>query len=296
MKRLSIIIVTYNSEKDIFDCLEAVFRHNDLGDGLEVIVVDNASAGFEAMRDEIKGIYGEKVVVVRNSKNGGYGQGNNVGIRLSSSDKFLIMNPDVRIVMPMFAKIADTLDDEDIALCGFTSMENEKVRNNSFYYIHSTTAFRNVFFRKRLQRDDFDCKQMFFSGACFAMKKGIFEKIGMFDENIFLFFEENDIHFRLRKMFPEKKMVYLKDLRYIHPTENERNKELEFRCLMKSAAYFYRKNNIPLKSLYRKKFNQAILNAVALSIRHPSRIREAIGRFREQKNLVEMTFNEINGR
>ena len=296
MKRLSIIIVTHNSEKDIFDCLKAVFKHNDLGDELEVIVVDNASAGFEAMRKEIEDVYGEKVVVVSNSKNGGYGQGNNVGIRLSSSDKFLIMNPDVRIIMPMFSKIVETLNDENVALCGFTSMENESLRNSSFYYTRTTSAFRKVFFRKKLQTDDFQYKRMFLSGACFAMNKDVFEKIGMFDENIFLYGEENDIHFRLRKMFPEKKMVFLKELRYVHPTANERDKGKEYRHSMKSAAYFYKKNQMPMKSLYRNEMNQVIFKALALCIGHPSRIREAIERFREQKNLVEMTFSEINGR
>lgn len=295
MKRLSITIVTYNSEKDIFDCLDAVFRHNDLGDGLEVIIVDNASAGFEAMRDEIKGIYGDKVIVVRNGTNGGYGQGNNIGIRLSSSDKFLIMNPDVRIVMPMFSKIVETLDDESVALCGFTSMENENQRNNSFYYTHTTSAFRKVFLRKKLQTDDFQYKRMFISGACFAMNKDVFEKIGMFDENIFLYGEENDIHFRLRKAFPEKKMVFLKELRYIHPTANDRDKGKEYRRSMKSAAYFYKKNKMPMKSLYRNEINQVIFKALALCIGHPSRIREAVERFRIQKKTVRETFNEIKG-
>lgn len=295
MKRLSIIIVTYNSEKDIFDCLKAVFKHNDIGDELEVIVVDNASSGFEAMRKEIEDVYGEKVVVVSNSKNGGYGQGNNVGIRLSSSDKFLIMNPDVRIIMPMFSKIVETLNDESVALCGFTSMENESLRNSSFYYTHTTSAFRKVFFRKKLQTDDFQYKRMFLSGACFAMKKDIFEKIGMFDENIFLYGEENDIHIRLRKMFPEKKMVFIKELGYVHPGANERDKEKEYRHSMKSAAYLYKKNQMPMKSLYRNEMNQVIFKALALCIRHPSRTCEAIERFRIQRDMVKKTFNEIKG-
>lgn len=295
MKRLSIIIVTYNSEKDIFDCLKAVFKHNDIGDELEVIVVDNASAGFEAMRKEIEDAYGEKVVVVSNSKNGGYGQGNNVGIRLSSSDKFLIMNPDVRIIMPMFSKIVKTLNDESVALCGFTSMENESLRNSSFYYTHTTSAFRKVFFRKKLQTDDFQYKRMFLSGACFAMKKDIFEKIGMFDENIFLYGEENDIHIRLRKMFPEKKMVFIKELGYVHPGANERDKEKEYRHSMRSAAYLYKKNQMPMKSLYRNEMNQVIFKALALCIGHPSRTCEAIERFRIQRDMVKKTFNEIKG-
>ena len=42
-KRVSVIIVTYNSEKHIYDCLSSIYRYNDIGDLLEVIIVDNNS-------------------------------------------------------------------------------------------------------------------------------------------------------------------------------------------------------------------------------------------------------------
>lgn len=37
-KRVSVIIVTYNSEKHIYDCLSSIYRYNDIGDLLEVII------------------------------------------------------------------------------------------------------------------------------------------------------------------------------------------------------------------------------------------------------------------
>ena len=44
MKRLSIIIVTYNSEKDIYDCLDSIKQYSDINaEELEIIVVDNNS-------------------------------------------------------------------------------------------------------------------------------------------------------------------------------------------------------------------------------------------------------------
>ena len=50
MIKLSVIIVTYNSEKDIFDCLQSLYANNNLNEGeLEVIVVDNNSAQHEEM-------------------------------------------------------------------------------------------------------------------------------------------------------------------------------------------------------------------------------------------------------
>jgi GT2 family glycosyltransferase len=82
MKTLSIIILTYNSEKDIYSCLDSVYQHNDIGEALEVIVVDNQSNEFAAMQQEIAKRYPE-VIITQNTHNGGYGQGNNVGIRMA---------------------------------------------------------------------------------------------------------------------------------------------------------------------------------------------------------------------
>ena len=58
MKKLSVIIVTYNSESDIYGCLEALFAHNDIGEALEVIVVDNNSRDFAHMQSELQRLYG----------------------------------------------------------------------------------------------------------------------------------------------------------------------------------------------------------------------------------------------
>ena len=77
MKQLSLIILTYNSEKDIYDCLESVNRYNDIGDALEIIVVDNNSTNYIDMHDKIKSLYPD-VRIIANTKNGGYGQGNNI--------------------------------------------------------------------------------------------------------------------------------------------------------------------------------------------------------------------------
>jgi len=41
-KKLSIVIVTYNSNKVIKECLESIEKHNDIGKSLEVIIVDNS--------------------------------------------------------------------------------------------------------------------------------------------------------------------------------------------------------------------------------------------------------------
>ena len=100
-KDISVIIVTYNSETYIYDCLDSLFKNNDIDDRLEVIIVDNMSVHVNSMFETIKSRYKNRVTLIKNNKNGGYGQGNNVGINNSSAPIIMIMNPDVRLVAPI---------------------------------------------------------------------------------------------------------------------------------------------------------------------------------------------------
>ena len=90
MKKLSLIILTYNSEKDIYDCLDSVYKYNDIGDSLEIIVVDNNSDNYIQMQKNIMEQYPD-VQIIANQKNGGYGQGNNLGIKVASAPIISIM-------------------------------------------------------------------------------------------------------------------------------------------------------------------------------------------------------------
>ena len=75
MKRLSIIIVTYNSEKDIFDCISSIKQWSDIPfDELEVIIVDNNSRNTDSMFEQLRSLYGNDIVLVKNTHNGGYGK------------------------------------------------------------------------------------------------------------------------------------------------------------------------------------------------------------------------------
>ena len=114
-KKITIVILTYNSEKDIFDCLQTVYQYNDIGDDLEVIVVDNNSLGVDKMFSNIAQIY-PNVILVKNSTNAGYGAGNNVGIKIASAPIVMIMNPDVRLLEPIFSSALNSFQDNSVVL------------------------------------------------------------------------------------------------------------------------------------------------------------------------------------
>ena len=69
---LSIIIVAYNNGHELVDCLDSVFKYNDLGSKLEVIVVDNSPSDkvFLLLKDY------DGIIYTKNHNNG-FGFGNN---------------------------------------------------------------------------------------------------------------------------------------------------------------------------------------------------------------------------
>ena len=251
MKRLSIIIVTYRSEHDIYDCIRSIWQYCDIPyEEVELIVVDNSPESekmFSNLRRDDKDI-----VLIHNSHNGGYGQGNNVGIRRATAPVVMIMNPDVRLCQPIF-KTALTVFENDHRLCmfGMKQMLSSTVKSPlSFdcsrrlngYLIPFMASFCNKF-------DIFIPACMYLAGSCFFISKEKFEEIGLFDEDIFMYGEEDDIHYRLRKRFGSH-FTYSPSLRYIHQTLERPMSLATEQKMVASIALLQSKKGIPKKHTY----------------------------------------------
>ena len=190
MKKVSIIIVTYNSEKDIYDCISSIIEYSDIPlVEIELVVVDNNSTGCDTMFNKLKTLWGEDIVLIKNSSNGGYGQGNNMGIRQSSAPVVLVMNPDVRLVCPIFKKAIDLFSkDKSLCMLGMKQwLTLEDPSTNSFTCTYMMNGYLSTILSALCTRlDIYIAKYMHFSGSCFFINKAMFEAIGLFDESVFL--------------------------------------------------------------------------------------------------------------
>ena len=231
MKKLSIIIVTYNSEKDIYECLDTIYSHCDIPiKELEVIIVDNNSTNCDTMFNKLKTLWGEDIILIKNSSNGGYGQGNNVGIRQCSAPVVLIMNPDVRLVCPIFRKAINLFSkNKNMCILGMKQwLTLNEPSSNSFTCTSRMNGYLSTILSALCTRlDIYLAKYMYFSGSCFFINKAMFETVGLFDESVFLYGEEDDIHYRLMHRFKDCKMIYNKNLRYLHLTK-ERQPDIKY--------------------------------------------------------------------
>ncbi len=225
MKQVSIIIVTYNSEKDIYDCIDSIKRFSDIPlHDIELIIVDNNSDNTDVMFENLRRQWGNDIITIKNSKNGGYGQGNNLGIKRSTAPVILVMNPDVRLASPFFARPLSTFaKDKDVVMYGMKQMYTETLESKSSFcctYMmngYMRTFLEGLFNRLEWYRPEFQ----YFSGSCFYVRKCMFEEVGLFDETIFMYGEEDDIHYRLMQRFGTR-FVYDKDIRYLHLTSGRK--------------------------------------------------------------------------
>ncbi|GAB1409540.1 hypothetical protein MASR1M90_06940 [Desulfovibrionales bacterium] len=206
---VSIIYVNWNSAEEIAASIASIkARVRDVD--YEIIVVDNNSAQSCAPLEQ------QDVKLVRNPINAGFGSGCNLGVTHSSGRYLLFLNPDTRLLSDILSCLAHFLDKTPKAgACGpmvvrednsidFGAARADLTLVNEFLE-HSTLAFRfpkNRFLgRPYYSFWDHNTTRPVDSllGACMLFRREIFERLGGFDENFFLYAEEVDLCRRTRE-------------------------------------------------------------------------------------------------
>lgn len=214
--KLGVIIVVYKSEAVIFNCLDSINRYNDLGDNLEVIIVDNdllSTLGEEL--DASK--YGYALKYQKAEGNNGFGAGNNLGASFSTSEVLLFLNPDTVLVESLFYDVYGAIHEDKNLVYGFSLTDKDGGKNNSYsFFYDSFLRYRFLSLVKRFSyqkpiRSRVSNKYVWPWGAAFAINREVFLNAGGFDENIFLCNEEPD----LLKRLPQRR-VFISDHNIIH--------------------------------------------------------------------------------
>jgi len=175
------IIVTFDSAHALPECLGAL-----RADGVPALVVDNAST------DETVAIAeGQGAAVIRNARNEGYGRANNIGVRAADSEFALIVNPDCVVDRGAVAALVDAARRyPDAALFAPQIVEPS---GRVFYQPRSLLATSLTNPGGKLVLPEGEACAPFFSGACFLIRRDVFLRLGGFDQNIFLFYEDDDL-------------------------------------------------------------------------------------------------------
>ncbi|MEC5156974.1 glycosyltransferase family 2 protein [Chryseobacterium sp. MP_3.2] len=289
MVKISIVVVTYNSQKLIEDCISSVGAYLDIEPGeLEIIIVDNSS-GDDAV--EIRNLVKDhplnktiKIIYSQNTINLGYGQGNNVGIKLSGGEIVCIMNPDVRFGSAVLKDVINKFNNQNLALLSYKQIGGF---NYSFYQRPEfKSVFSNIITKLANKIDKFFPDYFLLSGAFFFIDKKKFTDVGLFDQNIFMYYEEADVTKRLL----EKKyqIVYDNSKIYYHLIgDREDYSEKAFGNELESLKYYLKKHNFDDEKVVKNYLGEYKIKNFIASILNDS---DRQAKFKKEVTLIKTIF------
>jgi GT2 family glycosyltransferase len=193
---VGIIILTYNAESYIADCLDSILNNNY--STILCIVVDNDSK--DKTIDIVQKYY-PSVYIIKNSKNLGFAAGNNVGIKYlllkNNISYILILNPDTLADKHLISELVKVMEtNPSIAVSGpiITYSHRSNIiwfaggnYNNLFCYT------KHPYMDTYLDQDKIISKKTdFITGACMLIRTSVLQKAGLFSEKYFMYFEDVD--------------------------------------------------------------------------------------------------------
>lgn len=213
-KKLSIIIVNYQSEPYLQKCLASLFQFN-LGIDFEIVIVNNDE------KERLDGIKEKfpSIVFINSPKNKGFGSACNLGVRISQGELLLFLNPDTEILSSFNLIINEFQKNSEIGALGPKLLEeNGKVQKwSTGAEVSLPDLIRNNLGLPRSRKiwESPVARETFWiSGAALFTSRKVFSEIGGFDENFFMYFEDNDFCRSVRKT--GKKLLYFPEVAIRH--------------------------------------------------------------------------------
>ena len=179
------IVVAYNSAAMLPACLAHLAAEN-----VGVIVVDNASDDDSATVARAAGAQ-----VVSSPRNEGYGRGNGLGIAQARTRFVLICNPDLLLGRGAIAALLDAA--ARFPEAGLVAPLVVEPDGRRFVPARSLLSPAHLNHAGRALVPEGPASIPFVSGACFLIEKALFDAMGGFDPDIFLFYEDDDLCRRL---------------------------------------------------------------------------------------------------
>jgi hypothetical protein len=239
----------------LLKCLASISEYTNRQ--TEVIIVDNAS-----QKDELELSVAGKIgcLVIRNQQNQGFAKANNLGIAAANGEYIVLLNPDTELKNEALDQMAKYLQDHpDTGVVGPKVLNADsslqasarKFPSISTVFFGRSTFLTKLFPNNVMSKRDLLCADHnsveplevdWVSGACLMTTRKAMEKVGLLDEEFFMYWEDADWckRFKARGF----KVVWLPSAEVYH-LAGESSKQLPWKTMRefnKSVLYYYKKH------------------------------------------------------
>lgn len=252
---VSVIIVSYNSCKLTLQAVASVMQHTT-GLHFEIIVVDNGSSD-----DTVVTLHNQfpEIIVIENEKNIGFGQANNIAVNKSRAEFCFFLNSDAYLLNNSILEFRKFLaNNPDVFAAGgqllFENFDaNISVARFPCYENFIAGSFWRHFYKKhfylnKLDHVPYDISKIqvvdYVSGANLFIRTSIFKEFGGFRKQFFMYFEETELQYRIKKLNPTLQVYFLPYIKIVHIGQGSNihsTKSIRFKLMyLKSRAYYFR--------------------------------------------------------
>jgi len=215
-KKSSIIIVNYRSEQYLEKCIASIYNWSN-PDFFEIIVVNNDQ---ECDLSKVAEKYDE-VSVFDSKKNIGFGAACNLGAKSANGELLLFLNPDTQFLSDYVSELLKEFanNTENIGIIG-PRLITDDGKTQEWCAGKTITPWQiiknnlGIIENKKIWESQKNIFTDWVSGAALAIKRDVFEKIGGFDKNFFMYFEDDDLCRRVRRL--DYKICYFPTISVLH--------------------------------------------------------------------------------
>ncbi|WP_303317793.1 glycosyltransferase family 2 protein [Flavivirga abyssicola] len=203
--KIAIVILNWNGRKLLEQFLPSVIEHSKEAD---VYVADNASTDDSI--SFLKGTY-PSIKIIENKENGGYAQGYNEALKDLNADVFCLLNSDVEVTKNWLLPIFETFKKEANTVIIQPKLLDYK-KKDYFEYAGAAGGFIDKYgypycrgrIFNTIEKDSGqfnDNSEIFWaSGACFFIRRPVFQELNGLDKHFFAHMEEIDLCWRAKNL------------------------------------------------------------------------------------------------
>ena len=252
---VSVIIVNYKTSRLLVDAIDSIFDKTE-NIVYEIIVVDNHSQ--DDSEQLVRERYGDRVIYLPLPENIGFGRANNEGIRIARGRNILFLNPDTILVNNAVRILSDYLDSHpDTGAVGGNLYAADMQPNVSFNRVFPSVfdetdqAMFRLLSRLRFGRNGLfnhtgrPLEVGFIVGADLMVPRKILETVGSFDPDFFMYYEETELCWRIRRAGyrivcePKASIIHIEGKSFTQSFDRE------MRSLVSRRIYFRKTHSSP---------------------------------------------------